>query len=98
MTTAISILGKARSIWSLRLSRNRDAAAVAIYHPNVAGINRQGQALAQHQRPGLLMDHVTEAEKTANQAAIPEGDGNDAMAFLLALQPLDQHPHTEDHL
>src|ERR1700679_928319 len=44
------------------------------------------------------MNDIGEAEKAADQAAIPEGDGNHAVAFLLALQPLDQHAHAEDRL
>src|ERR1700744_5567 len=56
---------------------------VAVDHPDVAQIDRQRQALADHQRPGLLVDHVGEAEEAADQAAIPEGDRNHAVAFLL---------------
>src|SRR6202012_1053154 len=67
----------------------RRAITVAIDHPDVAGIDRQGQALSNHQCPGALMDDIGKTEQSANQAAIPEGDGNNAVAFLFALQPLD---------
>src|SRR5262245_32323303 len=67
-------------------------APVAIDHPDIAGIDRQGQRLAHHQRPGLLMHRIGQAEQRSDQAAKPEGDGNDAMAFLFAAEPLDQKP------
>ena len=41
------------------------------------------------------MHRIDEADQPADQAEIPEGDGNDAVAFLFASQPLDQKAHAE---
>src|SRR3569832_2167684 len=80
------------------LGRGLCAHTVAIDHPDIAGIDGQRQALAHHQCPGLLMHGIGQAEQGADQAAIPEGDRNDAMAFLFAAEPLNQKPHAENRL
>ena len=45
-----------------------------------------------------MMHGIGEADQAADQAAIPEGDRDDAVAFLFAVQPLDQEAHAEHRL
>src|SRR5438874_10866142 len=98
MMTAIRIMGKARSIGPPVSAGGRGAEAVAIDHPDIAGIDGQRQGGTQQQWPFMLMHDISETEQAAYQAAIPEGDRDDAMAFLFAPQPLNQEADAEHDL
>src|SRR6185437_8196245 len=81
-----------------RWRSGRHATAVAIDHPDIAGIDWKRQARADQERPCLQMHRIDEADQSADQAAIPEGDRNDAVAFLFAAEPLNQKAHAEYRL
>jgi hypothetical protein len=69
-----------------------------IYEIQVPEVNEIPREISQDENRVHAMNGVSEENKAATQAEIPEGNGDNALLFFLRRNPLEQEPHGEHRL
>src|SRR5579862_462228 len=82
----------------LRLRGMAQLSPLAENKVQVAAVHKQPARLADDEHRVSLVDRIGEHDDPARHAAVPEGDWNDAAAFHLALEPLDDEARGEQPL
>ena len=66
--------------------------------PEVAGVDDEAHALAEHEDRVAAVDGVGEEHEAAGEGEVPEGDRHHRLPRPLGHDPLDQEAHGEERL